>query len=133
MTVKNTLLNIASIIIPGKNISKLFGRLFIYFVGGVNKKKKQSSGGFDQLKEEVSMDEHRIPLEELLQRLGVDIQTGLTSERARELLAKNGPNTLTPPEQEPEWVKFCKLLFGGFSALLWVRKSSFYRKFSLNI
>lgn len=72
------------------------------------------------------MDEHRIPLEELLQRLGVDIETGLTSGKAQELLEKNGRNALTPPEQEPEWVKFCKLLFGGFSALLWVRKSSFH-------
>lgn len=26
---------------------------------------------------------------------------------------------LTPPPTIPEWVKFCKQLFGGFSILLW--------------
>jgi len=75
------------------------------------------------LKEEVSIDEHIITLEELLQRLDTNIETGLTKVKAEELLRKNGPNTLTPPAEEPEWVKFCKLLFGGFSALLWVKES----------
>lgn len=92
-----------------------------FFLGGLGKKhKKKANDGFDQLKEEVSIDEHRIPLEELVDRLATNIETGLTPEKAREVLEKNGPNALTPPEQEPEWVKFCKLLFGGFSALLWV-------------
>uniref|UniRef100_A0A8C3PW85 Sodium/potassium-transporting ATPase subunit alpha n=1 Tax=Chrysolophus pictus TaxID=9089 RepID=A0A8C3PW85_CHRPC len=29
-------------------------------------------------------------------------------------------NTLTPPPTTPEWVKFCRQLFGGFSLLLWI-------------
>jgi sodium/potassium-transporting ATPase subunit alpha len=27
---------------------------------------------------------------------------------------------LTPPKKTPEWVKFCKNLFGGFAMLLWI-------------
>lgn len=27
---------------------------------------------------------------------------------------------MTPPKTTPEWVKFCKNLFGGFAMLLWV-------------
>lgn len=45
---------------------------------------------------------------------------GLSSSRAREVLARDGPNALTPPPTTPEWVKFCKQLFGGFSTLLWI-------------
>lgn len=45
---------------------------------------------------------------------------GLTAQRAKEVLERDGPNALTPPPTTPEWVKFCKLLFGGFSLLLWI-------------
>uniref|UniRef100_A0A3P8XDQ0 Sodium/potassium-transporting ATPase subunit alpha n=1 Tax=Esox lucius TaxID=8010 RepID=A0A3P8XDQ0_ESOLU len=37
-----------------------------------------------------------------------------------EILLRDGPNTLTPPPTTPEWVKFCRQLFGGFSMLLWI-------------
>ena len=33
--------------------------------------------------------------------------------KASEYLARDGPNALTPPKKTPEWVKFCKNLFGG--------------------
>uniref|UniRef100_A0A4W4G1X1 Sodium/potassium-transporting ATPase subunit alpha n=1 Tax=Electrophorus electricus TaxID=8005 RepID=A0A4W4G1X1_ELEEL len=39
---------------------------------------------------------------------------------ASEILERDGPNALTPPPTTPEWVKFCKQLFGGFSILLWI-------------
>jgi len=45
---------------------------------------------------------------------------GLTSQRAREVLERDGPNQLSPPKTIPEWVKFCRQLFGGFSILLWI-------------
>lgn len=32
----------------------------------------------------------------------------------------DGPNALTPPKTTPEWIKFCKQLFGGFALLLWI-------------
>lgn len=44
---------------------------------------------------------------------------GLTNAKAAEYLIRDGPNALTPPPTTPEWVKFCRQLFGGFSVLLW--------------
>lgn len=44
---------------------------------------------------------------------------GLTGVHAAEIFARDGPNALTPPPTTPEWVKFCKQMFGGFSMLLW--------------
>lgn len=44
---------------------------------------------------------------------------GHSPEKAQEILTRDGPNTLTPPKTTPEWIKFCKQLFGGFSLLLW--------------
>lgn len=37
----------------------------------------------------------------------VSIQ-GLSNSRAKEILARDGPNALTPPPTTPEWVKFCR-------------------------
>lgn len=47
-------------------------------------------------------------------------ETGLTAAKARENLERDGLNALTPPKSTPEWVKFCKQLFGGFALLLWI-------------
>ncbi|VDN34330.1 unnamed protein product, partial [Cylicostephanus goldi] len=44
---------------------------------------------------------------------------GLTRAKAAEVLARDGPNALSPPRTTPEWIKFCKNLFGGFALLLW--------------
>lgn len=33
---------------------------------------------------------------------------GLSNTRAKEILARDGPNALTPPPTTPEWVKFCR-------------------------
>uniref|UniRef100_A0A4W4FZ66 Sodium/potassium-transporting ATPase subunit alpha n=1 Tax=Electrophorus electricus TaxID=8005 RepID=A0A4W4FZ66_ELEEL len=49
-----------------------------------------------------------------------EVALGLTTKRAAEILERDGPNALTPPPTTPEWVKFCKQLFGGFSILLWI-------------
>lgn len=45
---------------------------------------------------------------------------GLSSARAAEILARDGPNALTPPKSTPEIVKFLKQMVGGFSILLWI-------------
>lgn len=45
---------------------------------------------------------------------------GLTDSQAAEILARDGPNALTPPKTTPEWVKFCRQMFGGFAMLLWL-------------
>ena len=39
--------------------------------------------------------------------------------QADERLKRDGPNSLTPPKQVPEIVKFLTQMFGGFSLLLW--------------
>uniref|UniRef100_A0A915JUM7 Cation-transporting P-type ATPase N-terminal domain-containing protein n=1 Tax=Romanomermis culicivorax TaxID=13658 RepID=A0A915JUM7_ROMCU len=81
---------------------------------------KKKGKDLEDLKQEVSMDEHTMPLEELIQRLGTNPNTGLTEEQAKRIMARDGPNALTPPPKTPEWVKFCRNLFGGFAMLLWI-------------
>ncbi|XP_035208172.1 sodium/potassium-transporting ATPase subunit alpha-like isoform X1 [Stegodyphus dumicola] len=82
--------------------------------------KKKGKMDLEELKQEVSMDEHKIPIQELCSRLYSNIERGLTTEHAKRVLLRDGPNALTPPKKTPEWVKFCKQLFGGFALLLWV-------------
>ncbi|XP_022167518.1 sodium/potassium-transporting ATPase subunit alpha isoform X3 [Myzus persicae] len=73
----------------------------------------------DELKQDPFLDYHKVPLDELYQRFGTHPGTGLTHAKARENLERDGPNTLTPPITTPEWIKFAKQIFGGFSVLLW--------------
>ncbi|ELU12040.1 hypothetical protein CAPTEDRAFT_168025 [Capitella teleta] len=84
------------------------------------KTKKNKKAELDDLKQELDMDDHKIPLEELYARHSVDPIKGHTTECARAFLERDGPNELSPPKTTPEWVKFCKQLFGGFSMLLWL-------------
>jgi sodium/potassium-transporting ATPase subunit alpha len=88
--------------------------------GGRKKTKKEKKADLDNLKREVEMDEHKLSLTELARRLQTNFETGLTTQKAREILERDGPNQLSPPKTIPEWVKFCKQLFGGFSILLWL-------------
>ena len=73
----------------------------------------------DDLKKELEVDEHKISQEDLFRRYDTNRTTGLTAAKAASNLARDGPNALTPPPQTPEWVKFCRNLFGGFAMLLW--------------
>uniref|UniRef100_A0A673MFP8 Sodium/potassium-transporting ATPase subunit alpha n=1 Tax=Sinocyclocheilus rhinocerous TaxID=307959 RepID=A0A673MFP8_9TELE len=75
------------------------------------KGKKEKDKDMDELKKEVDLVSQFSSLKHLL---------GLTNDRAKEILARDGLNALTPPPTTPEWVKFCKQLFGGFSTLLWI-------------
>lgn len=84
----------------------------------LNKKNKKEN--MDELKQEVAMDEHKISIEDLGLRLKTNLHTGLTNAQAKAILERDGPNVLTPPAKTPEWVKFCRQLFGGFSLLLWI-------------
>ena len=72
------------------------------------------------LKQELEMDEHQIKIEELLERYEVNVSNGLSTDQVRERRLRYGENSLTPPKTVPEWIKFCKQLFGGFSLLLWL-------------
>ncbi|XP_014681357.1 PREDICTED: sodium/potassium-transporting ATPase subunit alpha-like [Priapulus caudatus] len=84
------------------------------------KKKSRDKEDLDDLKKELDMDEHKIPMDELLARYGSSLEHGLTDEQAAVFYARDGPNALTPPKKIPEWVKFCQKLFGGFALLLWI-------------
>ncbi|KAM8927797.1 sodium/potassium-transporting ATPase subunit alpha-3 [Pelodytes ibericus] len=74
----------------------------------------------DELKKEVSMTEHKMSVEEVCRKYNTDCVQGLTLSKAAEILIRDGPNALTPPPTTPEWIKFCRQLFGGFSILLWI-------------
>uniref|UniRef100_A0A8D0AQR9 Sodium/potassium-transporting ATPase subunit alpha n=1 Tax=Sander lucioperca TaxID=283035 RepID=A0A8D0AQR9_SANLU len=83
------------------------------------KKKKGGTKDMDDLKKEVPITEHKMSIEEVCRKFNTDIVQGLTNAKAAEYLIRDGPNALTPPPTTPEWVKFCRQLFGGFSILLW--------------
>lgn len=82
-------------------------------------KDKNDKRNIEYLKKELEMDEHKIALEKLYQRLGTNPATGLSAKAAKQRLKRDGLNALTPPKQTSEWIKFFHHLFGGFSLLLW--------------
>ncbi|XP_028987788.1 sodium/potassium-transporting ATPase subunit alpha-2 [Betta splendens] len=98
--------------------------------GGKRKKKDRD---LDELKKEVALDDHRIGIEDLGKRYGLDITRGLSHARAAEVLARDGQNALTPPPTTPEWVKFCRQLFGGFSILLWIGAILCFLAYSIQV
>jgi len=81
--------------------------------------KKSKKPDLEELKKESAFDEHKIPVEELVQRLNTDLSRGLSDNQVKIAFDRDGPNCLSPPKTTPEWVKFCKNLFGGFALLLW--------------
>ncbi|XP_066562646.1 sodium/potassium-transporting ATPase subunit alpha-1 [Amia ocellicauda] len=87
--------------------------------GGKKAKKAKKERDMDELKKEVDLDDHKLTLDEINVKYGTDLNRGLSVARAAEILLRDGPNSLTPPPTTPEWVKFCKQMFGGFSMLLW--------------
>jgi len=82
---------------------------------GTGKKEKD----FDELKQELELDVHKVPLDELCRRFNTDKDRGMSTKQAEANIEKYGLNELTPPPTTPEWVKFCQCLFSGFSLLLW--------------
>ncbi|KAK1878549.1 Sodium/potassium-transporting ATPase subunit alpha-2 [Dissostichus eleginoides] len=96
-------------------------------------KKKRKERDLDELKKEVSLDDHKLTLEDLGKRYGVDLTRGLTNAKALEVLERDGPNALTPPPTTPEWVKFCRQLFGGFSILLWIGAILCFLAYSIQV
>jgi len=83
--------------------------------------KKEDAAKTENLKKELELDVHKVPIEELLKRFNcTSIEAGLTDEQAKKGLEEHGPNALTPPPTTPEWVKFCQNLFSGFACLLWL-------------
>jgi len=80
---------------------------------------KAKGKDFDNLKQELELDVHKVQPEELFRRFNTHRENGLSASQAKANLEKHGPNELTPPPTTPEWIKFCKCLFSGFAMLLW--------------
>ncbi|XP_005888792.2 potassium-transporting ATPase alpha chain 2 [Bos mutus] len=74
----------------------------------------------EELKKELDLHDHKLSKEELETKYSTNIITGLSSAQAAELLAQHGPNSLTPPKETSEIIKFLKQMVGGFSILLWI-------------
>merc|ERR1712172_111204 len=83
---------------------------------GSGKKEKN----LNELKQELEIDVHKVSVDELCKRFNSNVAEGLTDAQHLKGLAEHGPNALTPPPTTPEWVKFCRCLFSGFSLLLWL-------------
>merc|ERR1719282_1645203 len=81
---------------------------------------KPKQENLNELKQELDIDFHKIPISDLYQRLGTNADTGLTNAQVKHNQERDGLNRLTPPPQTPEWIKFCQNLFGGFALLLWL-------------
>jgi len=72
-----------------------------------------------KLRQNVTMTEHQVELEDLLKGYKTSQERGLTPEQAAANLAEFGTNELTPPPKTPEWVKFMDEMTGEFNLLLW--------------
>merc|ERR1719391_1671857 len=44
---------------------------------------------------------------------------GLVESEAKLRLERDGPDLLSSPGKTPEWLRFLKVMFSGFAALLW--------------
>ncbi|XP_078040366.1 sodium/potassium-transporting ATPase subunit alpha [Augochlora pura] len=83
-------------------------------------KKKHIDNDIEDLHKELSTNDHTIPLKRLCEKLDTDINNGLTEDKARGILDREGLNALSPAKETPEYIKFLKCMFHGFASLLWV-------------
>ena len=73
-----------------------------------------------QLEEAYKTMAHTYTLDELAQHYETSLDKGLTVDQAKDNLVKYGYNELTPPKQDPWWLRLLKSIFGGFfNVLLW--------------
>jgi len=84
------------------------------------KKLKKTREELELLKDELDMVEHKISIQQLAEKLGVNFDVGISQERAKYTLERDGPNELSPPRTTPEWVRISQHMFSGFSLLLWL-------------
>jgi len=96
-------------------------------------KKRTKRDELVDLKYDIEMDEHKIKLEELVARLQTDTHMGLTPEKANEVMSVHGPNEISRPTSTPEWVRFVKQLFSGFSLLLWIGALLSFTAYSVTV
>lgn len=83
------------------------------------RKLRKTREELEQLKDELDMVEHKISLQQLADRLGINLDVGISQERAKHTLERDGPNELSPPRITPEWVRLSVHMFNGLSLMLW--------------
>lgn len=69
---------------------------------------------------QYDVDEHMLSVDQLMERYTTSPSFGLSSQHATELLNRLGPNALSPPETDSEWIKFLR----QFTSPLMVRSPS---------
>ncbi|RZF40041.1 hypothetical protein LSTR_LSTR002444 [Laodelphax striatellus] len=74
----------------------------------------------NNLKREIEIMDHTIPLPEFYQKYQTSPEKGLSTSQAKQILLRDGPNALTPEKQTSMWVLLFKHMFQGFSILLWI-------------
>lgn len=78
------------------------------------------------------MDDHRISLEELTQRLETSLENGLTDQLANERNLKLGDNKLPDKPKKPWWIKLIKEMTNWFSIMLWVGAALCFMAYGLS-
>eukprot|EP00010_Vexillifera_abyssalis_P003534 CAMPEP_0201560314 /NCGR_PEP_ID=MMETSP0173_2-20130828/78202_1 /ASSEMBLY_ACC=CAM_ASM_000268 /TAXON_ID=218659 /ORGANISM="Vexillifera sp., Strain DIVA3 564/2" /LENGTH=1044 /DNA_ID=CAMNT_0047974759 /DNA_START=43 /DNA_END=3174 /DNA_ORIENTATION=- len=84
------------------------------------KQKSKNKGKGPDLKEEVVMDDHTIPLEDLEARYGTSLEKGMKEVDVQRVRERDGLNQLTPPPGVNLWMVLAEHLFLGFALLLWI-------------
>ncbi len=85
-----------------------------------NIKENKTGNGANKVEiKEVNHTFHKMSIDQLNQELHTSCTHGITSQLAKELLIKNGPNILKPPETH-HIRKILGYMFGGFCWLLWI-------------
>lgn len=89
--------------------------------GRLRRSRKTGLPDLEELKAEITMDEHQIPLKELMERYNIEnLDSGHTEEAVKHMLEKEGRNELTPPDSTPAWIRLLRHMTGGFATLLWI-------------
>ncbi|CAF1336408.1 unnamed protein product [Rotaria sordida] len=68
----------------------------------------------------MEIDDHKLDLVDLYQRYNTDPKRGLSYSEAQKAFNRDGPNALSSSKTKPEWIKFCRHMFGYFEFLLWI-------------
>lgn len=93
---------------------------FLILVPPRNEKEADTKKKNEKANEISTMDQHKIPLEELLYRFGSNLQTGLTTEMAIKRNLQEGDNKLPQKEKTPAWIRFLKEITNWFAIMLWI-------------
>ncbi|XP_073425979.1 potassium-transporting ATPase alpha chain 2-like isoform X2 [Dendrobates tinctorius] len=96
-------------------------------------KLKKNDKKVENLKKELEITEHKLSIDELQKKYSVDIKQGLSTAAAQEILARDGPNKLSPPKGIPEILKFLILMGGGFAIVFWIAAALCFLAYGLQV